>query len=152
VVIEHHRDGPADRRKMWRGGRRDTDHLNGPIVLVVDDHADCRELIAAVLGSAGIATAEASSCATAMRRLAEVPTLSAVIADLRLPDCHGTELIRVIKAAPATAHLPVLVLSASVTAVDRQAAADAGAVAFLAKPVLPDQVLDAVRRVLSRSL
>jgi CheY-like chemotaxis protein len=123
------------------------DH-RGPVVLVVDDHADCRELVAAVLGSAGIATTEASTCAAALDRLHQPTVPSLIILDLQLPDGHGNDLIRIIKADPATSSVPILVLSALVTAADRRAAADAGAVGFLAKPILPDQILDAVRRVM----
>jgi CheY-like chemotaxis protein len=146
--VEDRRSHPGDRRQLWRGGRRDEDHRNRPIVLIVDDHADCRELIRVVLGAAGIGTAEASSGAAAIARLRIHPLPAAFIVDLGLPDYHGTELIRRLHRDPATAALPVLVLSASVTDADRLAAADAGASAFLAKPVLPDTLLIEVRRLL----
>lgn len=117
-------------------------------MLVVDDHADCRELMAVVLGAAGIGTAEASSGAAAIEWLLTAPTPQALIVDLRLPDYHGTDLIRQFRQNPATATLPVLVLSALVTEGDRREAADAGAAAFLPKPVLPDDLLKVVRRLL----
>jgi CheY-like chemotaxis protein len=134
---------------MWRGGRRSADHRQRPVVLVVDDHADSRELIAAVLGEAEIGTAEASTGARALERVLEAPRPSAVIIDLGLPDCHGTDCIRVLRPAPATADLPILVLSASVTDADRTGAAAAGATAFLSKPILPDDLLAAVRAALA---
>jgi CheY-like chemotaxis protein len=121
------------------------------VVLVVDDHADSRELIAAVLGGAEIGTAEASTGARALERVLEAPRPSAIIIDLGLPDCHGTDCIRVLRQAPATADLPILVLSASVTDGDRTGAADAGATAFLSKPILPDDLLTAVRAALARA-
>jgi two-component system, OmpR family, response regulator len=120
-------------------------------VLVVEDHADSRELIAAVLGAADFATAEASSGGIALQRILEVPRPSAVIIDLGLPDCHGTDLIRTLKQAPETARLPILVLSASVRDADRRAAAAAGATAFLSKPILPDDLLIALREALART-
>jgi CheY-like chemotaxis protein len=133
---------------MWRGGRRAEDHRQRPIVLVVDDHADSRELIAAVLGGAEIATTEASTGQGALQRVLEKPRPCAVIIDLRLPDCHGTDCIRILKEAPETADLPILVLTASVTDTDRRAAAAAGATAFLSKPILPEDLLRAVREAL----
>jgi two-component system catabolic regulation response regulator CreB len=117
-------------------------------VLVVDDHADCRELVGVVLGAAGIGTAEASSCRAAIEWLATAPAPHALIVDLRLPDGHGTEVIRQFRRNPETASRPVLVLSALVTEADRLAASDAGAAAFLPKPVLPDDLLNVMRRLL----
>jgi CheY-like chemotaxis protein len=147
-MVEERRKRSGDRRKTWRGGRRAADHLGRPIVLIVDDHADSRELLAAVLASDGIATAEASSGAAALQRMHALPTPRLVILDLGLPDCYGTDLIRTLRADVVTAGVPVLVLSASVTARDRQAAIAAGALGFMAKPILPDDVIDAVRRAL----
>ena len=120
-------------------------------MLVVDDHADSRELIAAVLGGADIATAEASSGADALQRALENPRPSAVIIDLGLPDCHGTDCIRTLRQSPETADLPILVLSASVTDADRLGAAAAGATAFLRKPILPGDLLIALRAALAQT-
>ena len=120
-------------------------------MLVVDDHADSRELIAAVLGPAGIATAEASTGASALQRVLEEPRPCAVVIDLELPDCHGTDCIRILRQAPETAHLPILVLSASVRDTDRDRAVAAGATAFLRKPILPNDLLNAVREALGRT-
>ena len=75
--------------------------------------------------------------------------LRIVIIDLGLPDCHGTECIRILRQTPETAHLPILVLSASVTDADRRGAAEAGATAFLRKPILPDDLLTALREALA---
>jgi putative two-component system response regulator len=148
VMVEERRKGASDRRTTWRGGRRAVDQLRGPVVLIVDDHVDSRELVAAVLASDGIATAEAGTGVEALERMHALPMPRLVILDLRLPDCHGTDLIRSLYADVLTADVPVLVVSALVTAADRQAATDAGAVGFLAKPILPDLMLDAVRRAL----
>lgn len=118
-------------------------------MLVVDDHADSRELLAAVLGGAEIAIAEASSGVTALQRILERPPPCAVIMDLGLPDCHGTDLIRTLRKAAATAHLPILVLTASVMDEDRRGAVAAGATVFLPKPILPDDLLIALREALA---
>jgi CheY-like chemotaxis protein len=146
--LNNRRAHPGDRRKSWRGGRRGDDRGERPTVLVVDDHADCRELVGVVLGGADIGIAEASNGADAIEWLRTAPTPQALIVDLRLPDCHGTEVIRHFRQNPATAGIPVLVLSALVTEADRRAASDAGAAAFLPKPVLPDDLLKTVRRLL----
>ena len=151
VIDDRRQSGPGDRRTRWRGGRRGDDNRERPVVLVVDDHADSRELIAAVLGAASVATAEASSGAAALQRVLEEPRPSAIIIDLGLPDCHGTDCIRALKQAPETAGIPILVLSASVTDADKRGATEAGAIAFLRKPILPDDLLIALRKVLEEN-
>ena len=146
--MDNRRTGSADRRYAWRGGRRTGDRVDRPIALVVDDHADSRELIAAVLGRAGIATAEASTCQAALDRVEIPPVPRVLIVDLNLPDCHGTEVIRAVRGMPMTAMMPIIVLSAAVTLKDRVTALQAGASLFLAKPFLPDALVAAVTSLL----
>jgi CheY-like chemotaxis protein len=53
------------------------------------------------------------------------------------------------KREPSTADVPVVVLSASVMTSDKEAAAEAGCAAFVEKPILPDDVVALVRRLLA---
>jgi CheY-like chemotaxis protein len=55
----------------------------------------------------------------------------------------------VLKADPATAYIPVVALTAHAMDSDQQAAAEAGCVAFIAKPAEPSRVLELVRSILS---
>ena len=120
-----------------------------PVVLIVDDHADSRELLATVLQDVGLATAEAGTGRDAIRRIGTRPVPNLILLDLTLPDCHGTDVVRQVKHNPATERIPVVVLSAAVRTADKEAAARAGCVAFIEKPVLPDHVVSLVRRLLS---
>ena len=138
-----------ERRLVSRGGRRDRDHEGRPIVLVVDDHVDSRDLMAAVLQEVGVAIAEAGTGAAALERVAMEPRPSLIMIDLALPDRHGTEVVKALKADAALRHIPVVALSASVMAADKDAAAQAGCAAFIEKPVLPDAVVSLVRRLLA---
>lgn len=117
-------------------------------MLIVDDHADSRELLAAVLQDAGVTVAEAGTGRDALRRVAGDPAPDLVLVDLALPDCHGTDIARALKRDPETARIPIVALSASVMASDKAAAADAGCVAFIEKPLIPDDVVELVRRTL----
>ncbi len=139
-----------ERRLVSRGGRRDRDHEGRPIVLVVDDHVDSRDLMAAVLQEVGVAIAEAGTGAAALERVAMEPRPSLIMIDLSLPDRHGTDVVKALKADAAVRHIPVIALSASVMASDKDAAAAAGCAAFIEKPVLPDAVVSLVRRLLAR--
>lgn len=141
----------SDRRLVARGGRRHADHAGRPLVLIVDDHVDSRELMATVLLDAAVTTAEAGTGSDALRRASGSPTPSLILVDLTLPDCHGTDVVRALKAGAATQAIPIVVLSASVRASDKEAAARAGCAAFLEKPVMPEDVIDLVRRLIANA-
>jgi CheY-like chemotaxis protein len=138
-----------ERRVVPRGGRRDEDHSGRPVVLIVDDHVDSRDLMAAVLQELGVTIAEAGTGADALRRASQHPVPALIMVDLLLPDCHGTDVARALKAAGSTRDIPVVTLSASVTASDKDAAAAAGCAAFIEKPFVPDEVVAMVRRLLT---
>ncbi|HVM57685.1 MAG TPA: response regulator [Gaiellaceae bacterium] len=111
------------------------------IVLIVDDDARNRKLARDVLGFAGFDTLEAATgeeaIALAGERLPDV-----VLMDLRLPDLDGSEALRRLKAERATAHIPVVALTAVTGA--REALNDAGFAGTIEKPIdvrdFPNQV------------
>jgi two-component system cell cycle response regulator DivK len=138
-----------ERRLVPRGGRRDADYTGRSVVLVIDDHVDSRDLMAAVLQEVGVTIAEAGTGADALRRAAIEPRPALILIDLSLPDCHGTEVVRALKSDAETRHIPVVALSASVMPADKAAAASAGCAAFIEKPVLPDEVVAMVRKLLA---
>ena len=118
-------------------------------MLIVDDHVGSRDLLATVLQELGVTIAEAGTGAEALERLGTAPLPSLILVDLALPDCHGSEVVRALKAHAATRDIPVVALSAAVTAQDKARATSAGCVGFIEKPLLPDNVIALVRRVLS---
>jgi CheY-like chemotaxis protein len=79
---------------------------------------------------------------------ARVPHL--ILLDMHLPDISGLELLRHLKADPATATIPVIVVSADATAQQVDAALDAGAVRYLTKPVAVNELLATVDDLLDR--
>jgi two-component system, cell cycle response regulator DivK len=127
---------------------REDDHAGRPVILVVDDHADSRELVAAVLLDVGIAVAEAATGGEALLRAWSKPYPHLILIDLSLPDCHGTDVVRTLKQDARTRDVPVVALSASVMAADKERAAEAGCAEFIEKPVIPDALIDVIRRVL----
>lgn len=120
-------------------------------MLVVDDHVDSRDLMAAVLQELGVAIAEAGTAAGALERVAMEPRPALIMIDLSLPDRHGTEVVKAFKADQAIRHIPVVALSASVMVSDKEAAAAAGCAAFIEKPILPDTVVALVKRLLAQT-
>ncbi len=113
-------------------------------ILIVDDNDDGRRLVGKVLKMhgyqvIGVATGEDA----VIKAQSELPDL--ILMDIRLPGgIDGLEATRRIKAAPETAHIVILALTASVRPEDMQAALDAGCSGFARKPIdvdeLPKQV------------
>ena len=117
-------------------------------ILLVDDSADTLEMYALGLAFAGYRPLTAVDAATALEQLkSEQP--DAVVTDLALMGGgDGWELIRAIKSDPSTRPIPVVVLTGyvdpSITAEARQA----GCVAVLIKPCLPDELAHVLQQVL----
>lgn len=121
-----------------------------PRVLVVDDREPARYARARRLREAGYEVMEAATGKDALATVAEaVPDL--VVLDVDLPDVHGFEACRAIKQLPATAHVPVLEVSAVfVGREDRLAGLRSGADWYLVEPV-DDHELVATCRILVRA-
>lgn len=99
-------------------------------VLVIDDEADVRSVVARALRADGHAVTTAEDLESARDRLAEGADL--VVLDLRLPDGFGLELCRELRGAGST--VPILLLTALSQVALRVEGLDAGADDFLAKP------------------
>jgi signal transduction histidine kinase len=103
-------------------------------VLVVDDVVTNRALLRDLLSALDFRIVEADSGATALRQ-ARFTSPDLVLMELVMPDMDGIEAMRRLRAEPATARIPVLIVSASSTPEEGRRAIDAGAGAFLGKPV-----------------
>lgn len=119
-------------------------------VLVVDDDREIVRLVRAYLEQAGFRALGAHDGAEALRTLrAERPDL--LILDLMLPDRNGLDLARQLRADPATAALPILMLTARVDDTDRIVGLELGADDYVTKPFNPREVVARVRAVLRRA-
>ena len=114
-------------------------------ILVVDDEAAIRRLVAAILARGGFRALEAADARTALH-LAERGAAAAIV-DLGLPDRDGLELV----ATFAQRGLPTLVLSARLDVADKVAALDLGAEDYLTKPFDGDELLARLRVALRRT-
>jgi DNA-binding response OmpR family regulator len=121
-----------------------------PRVLVVEDEQDIAVLIKHALERAGDArVAIVSSGDTAIRVATEsLPDL--VILDLNLPVHSGTEVCRILRARPNTAHIPIIMLTARTSEADRVAGLDLGADDYVTKPFSLKELAARVRAVLRR--
>jgi CheY-like chemotaxis protein len=118
-----------------------------PLILLVDDIEDCRDVYGQFLRFTGYEVVEATdgneALATAVRLAPD-----AIVMDLWLPHLDGWESIRRLKALPATASIPILVLTGDAYAQARHDAEDAGCQAYLVKPCLPMAVAAEIGRLL----
>ncbi len=123
------------------------------LILVVDDTEENRYVAGRWLERAGLRVAFASTGAEALRLARDdVELVELVVLDVHLPDLHGFEVARKLKANPATAHMPVLHLSAKyVSTADRVRALDGGADAYLTQPVEADELVASVGALLRLS-
>lgn len=119
-----------------------------PQVLVVDDDAGIRDLLADYLAKQGMAVATARDGREMDERLAAFrPDL--VVMDLMLPGEDGLALTRRLKSAR---DVPVIMLSARGEDIDRIVGLEVGADDYLAKPFNPRELLARIRAVLRRGV
>lgn len=125
-----------------------TDVKSTATTLVVDDNETKRYIIGSWLRRAGHTVVEAASAAQCWERLAE-HQIDLVVLDIHLPDANGMDVCEQIKAAPATASLPVVHISATaVEATDRTHGLRRGADAYMTDPIDPGEFIATVEAVL----
>ena len=115
-------------------------------VLVVEDDASVRELVGFHLARSGFEVVEAEDAASAWQQLDDV---DAVVLDRMLPDASGVAWLRRLRAGPR-AGLPVLMLTARASEVDRVEGLEAGADDYLVKPFSAAELVARVRALLRR--
>lgn len=122
---------------------------SAPLVLVVDDYRDAREMYVQYLGACGFRVAEA---ANGLEALSCANTLlpDVILMDLSLPGMDGWEATRRLKADPGTRHIPVVAITGHSGRAAWEAARKAGCTSFVLKPVPPDRVVSEINRALGR--
>ena len=122
-------------------------HADSPLILVVDDYQDAREMYAEYLQFSGFRVAEARNGNEAVAQaFALRPDL--ILMDLSLPGMDGWEATKLLKADERTKHIPVVALTGHALAGASEGARKAGCDSFVTKPCLPDDLVVEVRRML----
>lgn len=119
-----------------------------PLILVVDDYPDSREMCAEYLGVCGFRVEQAADGAEAVRKAAGLLP-DAILMDVTLPDMDGMEATRRIKADGKTAGILVIALTGHGGGDAAENARAAGCDSFLVKPCPPDAMVDEIRRLLA---
>jgi two-component system catabolic regulation response regulator CreB len=119
-------------------------------ILLLEDDPAIADTVAFALRRDGFAVEHHGWLAEARERLRQGPAPELLILDIGLPDGHGLDLCRELRAGPLR-HLPVIVLSARSDEMDRVLGLELGADDYLAKPFSPRELVARVRALLRRA-
>lgn len=115
-----------------------------PCVLAVDDEAAALRILTLQLVQRGARVVAAHDGPDALR-LAEEEHPDVAVVDVRMPGMNGIDILRSLKARYS---IPVIMITAAPNEADRRASLEAGAEAYLAKPIDPDDLYQQVRNAL----
>ncbi len=113
-------------------------------ILVVDDDAATRDLVATHLRREGFETREASGGEAALQLIAD-EAISLVILDMRMPGMSGTDVVRALREGSITSTLPIMVLTGNTDEYSLAASLGVGADDYLTKPIPLDELTARVR-------
>jgi signal transduction histidine kinase/ligand-binding sensor domain-containing protein/DNA-binding response OmpR family regulator len=118
-----------------------------PLILIVDDEKDIRELLKDTLHKKFAHIIEAANGLEALR-LMKTKRPNLIICDIMMPEMDGIAFARDLKTNVFTSHLPIIFLSAKDTVEDRMQALESGSDVYITKPFRPKHVLAAAENIL----
>jgi two-component system phosphate regulon response regulator PhoB len=135
--------------RTHRQVRAEEQQMPATKILIVEDEAPIREMIAFHLGRAGYTTIEAENCRVARELLVdEQPDLALI--DGMLPDMSGLELTRMLKRDRANDDLAIIMLTARADDFDKVTGLEGGADDYVTKPFSPRELVARIQAVLRR--
>jgi DNA-binding response OmpR family regulator len=118
-------------------------------ILVVDDEPEAVELVEFNLKQAGFDVASAADGAEALKKARSLQP-SLVVLDLMLPEVDGMEVCKLLRHDPATATIPIIMLTAKAAEIDRVLGLELGADDYVTKPFSPRELVLRVKSLLRR--
>jgi CheY-like chemotaxis protein len=116
-------------------------------ILIVEDYADTRDLYVEFLSMQGHEVVAAEDGLQALH-VARTVMPELIVLDINLPKLDGLSVLRRLRAEPRLDPIPVLTLSAAIGREYEEEALESGAVRALHKPLLPDELHDAILEVI----
>lgn len=118
-------------------------------ILVVDDEPEAVELVEFNLKGAGYEVSTAGDGAEALNKARRIqPNL--VILDVMMPEIDGMEVCKLLRRDPATSTIPIIMLTAKASEVDRVLGLELGADDYVVKPFSPRELVLRVKKILER--
>ncbi len=118
-------------------------------ILVVDDEPEAVELVEFNLKQSGYAVITAADGAEALKK-ARGQTPDLIVLDVMLPEMDGFEICKTLRLDPATAKIPILMLTAKAAEIDRVLGLELGADDYLTKPFSPRELLLRIKKIIAR--
>ncbi|HEY65944.1 MAG TPA: response regulator [Caldilineae bacterium] len=118
-------------------------------ILVVDDEPDVQQLLNLILTRAGYQVSTANDGIEALSEVGRTPP-DLILLDIMMPGMDGYEVLQRLRSDPATAHIPVIILSAKGDVQDRVKGLRLGADDYIPKPADPNELIARVEAVLAR--
>ena len=119
-------------------------------VLVVEDEQDIAGLIKHALERKGDIEVDIAGAGDAALRSVSESAPDLIVLDLNLPVLSGVEVCRIVRARPATSHIPIIMLTARASESDRVTGLELGADDYITKPFALRELVARVRAVLRR--
>ncbi|HEY3856565.1 MAG TPA: response regulator transcription factor [Verrucomicrobiae bacterium] len=119
-------------------------------ILVVDDEPDVLDLVTYNLGQAGFQTETAVDGADALRK-ARTITPDLILLDLMLPEMDGLEVCKLLRRDSKTSDIPIIMLTARASELDRIVGLELGATDYVPKPFSPRELVLRVKRRLEQN-
>ncbi|MBI5468838.1 MAG: response regulator [Deltaproteobacteria bacterium] len=116
-------------------------------IMVIDDSASIRQVVNLTLRKAGYEVVEACDGQDALNKLS-AQKLNLIVCDVNMPNMDGITFLKSLKSAPSHKFTPVLMLTTESQESKKQEGKMAGAKAWVVKPFKPEQMLEAVSKLI----
>ena len=118
-------------------------------ILVVDDDKRLRDLLQRYLTEQGF-TVRTAENAEMMDKVMTRDTFELIVLDLMLPEVDGLEGCKILRRTPATAGIPIIMLTARAAEMDRVIGLELGADDYVVKPFSPRELVIRIRKLIER--
>ncbi len=121
-------------------------------ILIVDDSASIRQIVSLTLKGSGYEVLEAQDGQNAIDLLASGEKVNLIVCDVNMPQIDGITFLKKLKSEPSlesVKYTPVVMLTTESQEAKKQEGKQAGAKAWIVKPFQPDQLLEAVSKLLT---
>ena len=122
-------------------------------ILIVEDNSDSREILGLFVTKIGHHPIKARNSQEAIALAeAEAERPNLIFMDMELPDVDGVKTTAILKQNPKTSHIPVVALTAWMSALWEEKAAKVGIATYLLKPISPQTLKQTIEEYTSQSL